>query len=87
MTEQDIDEFIAPKGVLRNIPKGVKLIYEAHKQALINARIEGAIRQVTRLTILMADGTSPEEYQKALTILHKEKRMLRGEFKKEKNHG
>lgn len=57
------------------------------KQNLINARIEGAIREVTRLTILMSDGTSPEEYQKILTILHKEKRMLREEFKKEKNNG
>ncbi len=40
MTEQDINEFIAPKGVLRNIPKGVKLIYKAHKQSIIDAKIE-----------------------------------------------
>ena len=54
------------------------------KQNIINARIEGAIREIVRLTILMSDGTSAEEYQKALTILHKEKTMLQGELKKEK---
>ncbi len=57
------------------------------KQNLINARIEGAIREIVRLTILMSDGTSVEEYQKALSILHKEKIMLREELKKEKTNG
>jgi len=62
-------------------------LYKKHKQALINNRIEGAIREIVRLTILMSDGTSAEEYQKALSILHKEKIMLREELRKEKTNG
>lgn len=61
-------------------------LHKKHKQALINNRIEGAIREIVRLTILMSDGTSAEEYQKVLLILHKEKIMLQEKFKKEKNN-
>ena len=57
------------------------------KQNLINARIEGAIREIVILTILMSDGTSAEEYQKSLSILYKEKIMLREELRKEKTNG
>ncbi len=49
MTEQDINEFIAPKGVLRNIPKGVKLIYKAHKQSIIDAKIDAKIEEHEQL--------------------------------------
>lgn len=61
-------------------PKMVEALTEYLESRLIEARIEGAIREIVRLTITMSDGTSAEEYQKALSILYKEKRMLRAEL-------
>jgi len=51
------------------------------KQIEPRVRIEGALREIVRLTVIMSNGTSSKEYSKALSILYKEKILLRSELK------